>query len=127
MFKSGDIFIVHKSNQQNADFGYWNHIAILTDIGVVETQTGTIVCNKLHKFINKYSKIQIYRWNIQIGQIAAKHAVAMIDEIHDEDYCITMINKVYQKACDVNPRWKIPNDIVQDTRLTFIIEKIKDN
>jgi hypothetical protein len=159
MFEPGDIFVTRNANEDdNGNPGYWNHIAILTIMGIVEAQMppwDTIICNTLYSFFNRYPQIQAYRWNAKIknnklvcakpidqaltAEIrlkASQKAITMIGGKYRllasifpnlrkfrGDNCITVVRKAYKDACDIDPKWRIPDDITKDKRLIFLIEK----
>ena len=159
MFEPGDIFVTRNADEkQNRNPGYWNHVAILTKMGVVEAQMtpwDTVICNTLYEFTNRYPQIQVYRWNgvvkkdkiicaeevdfketEQIRLRAAQKAITLIGKKYTMwaslfpnlrrfrgDNCITVIRRAYKEACGVDPKWKLPDNVTEDKRLVFLIEK----
>lgn len=140
IFEFGDIFVTRNANEEdNGMPGYWNHIAIFTKLGIVEAQMppiGNVICSNLDEFINRYPTINVYRWNKDIGEKAAQAALSfigvsyrMIASIFKHlrrnkgENCISMVRKCYQTASNIDPRWRIPDNVVNDTRLTLIWNK----
>lgn len=129
MFLPGDIFVTRNQDERlNRTPGYWNHVAIYTDNGIIEGQSypwKSVICSEITEFQNRYYKFRVYRWNEEVGKnaaIIAKHLVGRLYRRYKFN-CVTVVRSAYYKALGYDPKWRRPDNFVRDKRLTLIYSK----
>jgi uncharacterized protein YycO len=144
MLKPGDIFVTrNKDEAENQSPGYWNHVALYTNQGVIEGQSppwNSVICSELNEFKNRYYKWNVYRFNEDVGAKAAAKALSLVGKPYQwmnsfwynislgwhfgrKFNCVSAIRAAYHQVLEYDPHWTIPDDITKDKRLTLVMTK----
>ena len=134
MLQPGDIFLSRNpgGDLANLTVGYWNHLGIYCGIinnSVIEAQEKWgVIETKLPDYIDKYARLKIIRLDDAKGLEMANHAITFIGTPYRRlaslfvflrprtrgENCVSLMRKIYKDVNGQDPRWRIPDNILED-------------
>lgn len=125
----------------NASPGHWNHVGVFAAGVVVEALRSreAVVARPWDVFYDNYPELLILRWK-QPGvcpDIAAK-AMSLIGQPYRTlgslrwrlgrrwfrgENCVSTVRHAVWAATGVDPKWRIPDDLVRDSRVEEVFSK----
>lgn len=125
----------NKNNSLNHGYSYWNHAAIyIGNNEIIEaTESGVIKTNLEEYKKRDYEFLILIPKNLEIGIKSSDKSITMIGikyrfissifRIQRKDRrglnCVSVIRKSYTYALGYDPKYKTPDDIVNDTRIFY--------
>jgi uncharacterized protein YycO len=146
LLQQGDIFLTRNAGddkEANPTPGYWNHCAVYAGgTQVVEAQAGPgkVIVSDLDEFLARYPEIRVMRLvsqNPGSGVAMASAASRLVGwpysafvsrfRLNRADRrganCVTVARHAVMDVIGEDPRWKLPDDVAEDSRLSVVCEK----
>ncbi|MFA6358697.1 MAG: hypothetical protein WCY09_08600 [Candidatus Omnitrophota bacterium] len=141
--QSGDLFLTRNAGGEEANPtpGNWNHCAVYAGgVQVVEAQSGPakVIISDLDEFLGRYPEIQVLRL---VGQkpgsgvavasassrLVGRPYKALVSRFNRlkrgerrGENCVTVARRAVMDAIGEDPKWKIPDDVAADPRLSAV-------
>ena len=140
----GDLFLTRNAGEgeeNNPTPGHWNHCAVYAGgAQVVEAQSGPgkVITSVLDEFIARYPEIQVLRLvgqNPGSGVAVASASSRLVGRPYSAlvsrfarlkraerkgENCVTVARRAVLDAIGEDPRWKLPDDVAKDSRLSVV-------
>jgi uncharacterized protein YycO len=140
----GDLFLTRNAGddkEANPTPGHWNHCAVYAgDSRVVEAQAGPgkVIVSELDEFLGRYPEIQVLRLvgqNPGSGVAVASASSRLVGRPYSAlvsrfarlkraerkgENCVTVARRAVLDAIGEDPRWKLPDDVSRDPRLSVV-------
>jgi len=146
LLQQGDIFLTRNAGddkEANPTPGYWNHCAVYAGgTQVVEAQAGPgkVIVSDLDEFLARYPEIRVMRLvsqNPGSGVAMASAASRLVGWPYSAFVsrfrltradrrganCVTVARHAVMDVIGKDPRWKLPDDVAEDSRLSMVCEK----
>jgi hypothetical protein len=142
LLEPGDVFLtVNAREEDNTTPGYWNHCAVYaggTQVVEAQADPGKVIVSDLDEFLGRYPKIQVMRVIDQkpgAGAAVASASLALVGRTYSAlvsrfkrlkrgerkgENCVTVARRSVLDAIGRDPRWKIPDDVARDPRLSVV-------
>ena len=142
----GDLFLTRNAGddkEANPTPGHWNHCAVYAGgTQVVEAQSGPgkVIVSGLDEFLTRYPLIRVMRLvgrNPGSGVAVASAASKLVGWPYSAFVsrfrltradrrganCVTVARHAVMDVIGKDPRWKLPDDVAEDSRLSMVCEK----
>jgi len=142
MLQPGDLFLTRNAGGEEANPtpGNWNHCAVYaggTQVVEAQADPGKVILSDLDEFLGRYPEIQVMRLTGQkpgSGVAVASASLKLVGwpysafvsrfRLSRADRrganCVTVARHAVLEAIGKDPRWKLPDDVAKDSRLSVV-------
>lgn len=142
--QSGDLFLTRNAGSDddaNPTPGYWNHCAVYaggTQVVEAQADPGLVIVSDLDEFLSRYPTIRVMRvvdHKPGAGTAVASASLALVGRTYSAlvsrfkrlkraerkgENCVTVARRSVLDAIGKDPRWKLPDDVAGDSRLSVV-------
>jgi len=140
----GDLFLTRNAGEgeeNNPTPGHWNHCAVYaggTQVVEAQAEPAKVIISELDEFLGRYPEIRVMRLvgqNPGSGVAVASASSRLVGRPYSAlvsrfprlkrgerkgENCVTVARRSVLEAIGEDPRWKLPDDVAKDPRLSVV-------